>query len=60
MTRTVDQIIYSTDQSQGVKVNSQITEPIGLDQTTLLIEANLSELEDDIAGKMLKHRAESV
>ena len=60
MTRTVDQTIYSTDQSQGVKVNSQITELIGLDQTMLLIEANLSELEDDIAGKMLKHRAESV
>ena len=60
MTRTADQTIYSTDQSQGVKVNSQITELIGLGQTTLLTEANLSELEDDIAGKMLKHRAESV
>ena len=57
MTQTADQIISSTDQSQGVKVNSQTTELIGLGLTTLLIEANLSELEDEIAGKMLKHRA---
>ena len=60
MTGTEDQTIYSSDRSQGVKVNIQITELIGLDQTTQLIEVNLSELEDGIVGRMLKHRAELV
>ena len=60
MTRTGDLTTSSTDQSQEVKVNSQITELIELDQTTLLIEVNLSELGDGIVGRMLKHHAELV
>ena len=60
MTQTEDLTTSSTDQSQGVKVNSQTTEPIELDQTTQLIEVNLSELEDGIVGRMLKHHAELV
>ena len=58
--RTEDLTISSSDQFQGVKVNSQITEPIELDQTTPLIEVNLSELEDGIVGRMLKHHVEPV